>query len=371
MKKAMLKYVAIAGGILVLGAVVFLLLFFNRAVVVPQVTGETLAEATERLEEAKFKVQATWEFSDTVAKDRVLSQSIQGGEKVKYGSQITLRVSKGPEPVPVPDLHGMTEKEAERALKAVGLRLETDILCSDTVKEGCIVSQSVEAGQKISKNSAVRAFVSVGVANTVGTTPSNANQHSRVTVQGDWLYFGVKGAVYKMRRDGTGRQRLCDHGAVSLNVVGEWMYFTHGTTGGIYKMKINGTEITKLSSVTSYMVYVEGDWIYYTSKFSGGQIYKMKTDGSSVTQITEDSCSEYIVKDQTVYYVKSSNNTVYRCSTDGTDKRVLSPDFAGRFLTLVGDRLIIEGEDKIKSVSLYGTDYTSFGTYKVQPFLLY
>lgn len=370
MKKPILKYGLMAGGLLLLGAAIFLLLFFNRAVAVPDVTGQTLSEATARLEAEKFKVQVTAEFSDTVAKDLVISQSIKGGEKLKYGAAITLRVSKGPEPVAVPELQGMTAKEAERALQAVGLRMETDIRCSDTVKEGYVVTQDVAAGQKVSKNSVVRAYISVGVANTAGTTPSNAAQHSRVTAQGDWLYYTSKGGVYKMRKDGTGRQRLCDYGAVSLNVVGEWLYFTNGTVGGIYKMKINGTEETKLSSVTSYLVYVEGDWIYYTSKFSGGQIYKMKTDGSSVTKLTQDSCREYIVKGQYIYYVNSSNSVVYRCGIDGTGKKALCSDFEGMSLTLVGDKLAIEDHYMLKTVNLDGSGYNAFGVTNVQHSLL-
>ena len=370
MKKRVLKYGLIAGGLLVLAAVVFLLLFFNRAVTVPQVTGGTLSEATARLEGARFKVQVNTEFSDTTPKDCVISQSVKGGERLKFGSEITLIVSKGPKPVTVPDLQGMTAKEAQRVLQAVGLRLETDIQCSNTVKEGYVISQSVEPGQQISKNSVVRAIISVGVANTVGTTPSNAAQHSRVTAQGDWLYFAVKGGIYKMRKDGTQRQRLCDYGAVSLNVVGEWLYFTHGVTGGIYKIKINGTEETKLSSVTSYMVYVEGDWIYYTSKFSGGQIYKMKTDGSLVTKLTADSCREYIVKDQYIYYINASDSVVYRCGTDGTGKTALCAGFGGTCLTLVGDKLAVEDHYQIKCVNLDGSGYTSFGKTNVQPMLL-
>lgn len=437
MKKAILKYGLIAGVALILLAAVFLLVFFNRNVAVPEVTGKNISEATALLADAKFTVQTNTEYSDTVSKDCVISQDIAGGTKAKYGSEITLivskgkeqitlpdvkncaveeaeaslkqlgfsvvikenfsdtivkgnvisqsvragkqadkgatitlTVSKGPDIVVVPNIQGKTLKEAEQILKAVGLRFEADIQCSDSVKEGVIISQDVGADEQVKRNTAVCVKISAGVANKVGTTPSNARHFGKVTSQGDWIYFAGEDAIYRMRKDKSETQRISSRGAVSLNVVGEWLYYTDGGAGGLYKVKIDGTGETKISNITSYKVYVEGEWIYYTSNYAGGQIYKMKTDGSSVTKITEDSCSEYIVNGQYIYYVNPADKSVYKCSIDGTGKTILCPGFNGMFLALVGDKLVIVDKYTIQSVNLDGSGFTSFGTNNVQPSFL-
>ena len=173
-----------------------------------------------------------------------------------------------------------------------------------------------------------------------------------------------------MRKDKSEIQRICNSPAVSINVVGEWIYFVDGTVGGIYKVRIDGTGKTKISNVTSYKVYVEDEWIYYTSEYWGGKLYKMKTDGNSITQILSENCNEFIVNGGYIYYVNSSDNLVYKCRTDGKDKTILCAGFGGMKLALVGKKLVIANNYKIQSVNLDGSGFTSFETTNVQYVLL-
>ena len=60
-------------------------------------------------------------------------------------------VSDGPEPVPVPNLTGMTEEQARSALEAVGLQLSVS---ADTVEtgpeqDGKVVTQSIITGVEV------------------------------------------------------------------------------------------------------------------------------------------------------------------------------------------------------------------------------
>lgn len=438
MKKIKLRYILIALAALVLAAAVFLVIYFNRSVTVPNVQGKSITEAAALLNDAGFKHKTTSEYSDSVLPNCVISQEIEGGQKAKYGTEIglviskgiekiqlpslvglsakeaekqlkemgfavsiteefsnsvekgvvisqsvpqgtaadkgstiTLTVSKGPDYVTVPNIKGMTLKEAEQAMEAADLRLATDIECSSTVKEGLIISQDIEGNKLAIRNSVINAKISAGPANLVGNTPSNANNFGIMAAQGDWIYFaGSKNSVYRMRRDSTELQCISTLPAVSLNVLGEWVYFAEGNVGGIYKVKLDGSGLTKISSATSYKVYAEGEWVYYTSDYWGGILYKMKTDGSSVTQITKDSCKEFIVYGGYVYYVNSSDYAVYKCSTSGGSKELVCEGFSGGQLSLVGDRLVITELYTVKSVTLSGGDFTSFGTTNVQYALL-
>lgn len=438
MKKGIIKYGIIAGISLVLATAIFLIIFFNRNVVVPDVTGKNLTEATQMFKKVGFKFITSFEYSDTVLKENVISQEIEGGEKVKYGSEIALVVSKGKEPITLPDLidrtvseaedalkklafsviieeefskkvpkgnvisqsvpagkqaykgsiitlivskgpdlvtvpniKGMTLEEAEQTLNAAGLKIRTGKQFSNSVEEGYIISQDVEENKQIDRHSFVKAIISLGAANTEGTTPSNANSFGRVTSQGNWIYFcGNDRQIYRMRKDKSEIQRIYSCSAICLNVVGEWIYFVDGTVGGIHKVRIDGTGKTQISSTTSYKVYVDGDWIYYTSQYWGGKIYKMKTDGTMATKITNEDCTGYIVKDGYIYYVNSDDSLVYKCRTDGKGKTILCVGFGGTDLSLVGEKLVIANGYDIQSVNLDGSGFNSFGISNVQYVLL-
>ncbi|MBU6328831.1 MAG: serine/threonine protein kinase, partial [Acidobacteria bacterium] len=68
-----------------------------------------VAEVRELLRRNGFTVQETPEFSETVEADTVISQDPVAGTSLKEGRTVTLTVSAGPPPVPVPtDLAGRT-----------------------------------------------------------------------------------------------------------------------------------------------------------------------------------------------------------------------------------------------------------------------
>ena len=436
MKKIKTKYYLIASASFLLAVAIFLIFYFNRSVVVPQVTGKNINVAIDMLDDAGLKTKTVYEYSDTVLKDIVISQDFAANNKVKYGtfinivvsngieqitlpnvinssladatdtleklgfsvdieeefskttakgnviyqsvlagkqadkgSTIKLIISKGRDLVEVPNIKGMSLEKAEQTLKSADLYLKTEnkIQFSNTVKEGYIISQDIKEYNQIDRHSTINVVISAGVANKVGTTTSNANRFGKVTTQGNWIYFaGSDSAIYRMRKDKSEIQRICDYSAVSLNVVGEWIYFVDGTVGGIHKIKIDGTEKTKISNVTSYKVYVDGDWVYYTDQYWGGKLYKMKSDGSSVTQISSKQCRDYIINKGYVYFTDLSNGMVYKCSLSGTGETILCAGFGGNHLTLVGNKLVITNNYNILSVNLDGSGFYSFGTTNVQ-----
>ncbi len=436
MKKIKIKYCLIISVSLILAVAIFLIFYFNRNVVVPQISGKNITIATEMLNEKGLKTKILYEYSDTVLKDIVISQDIDAENKVKYGTLITviaskgieqitlpdvvnssaedarnaleklgfsvnleeqfsktitkgniisqsvlagkqadkgstinLIISKGRDLVKVPNIKGMSLQKADQTLKSADLNIKTEnkIEFSNTIKEGCVISQDINENDQVDRHSTINVVISAGVANKVGTTPSNANRFGKVTTQGNWVYFaGSDSAIYRMRNDKSEIQLIGNYSAVSLNVVGEWIYFVDGTVGGIHKIRIDGTGKTQISNVTSYKVYVEGDWVYYTDKFWGGKLYKMKNDGSSVTEITSTECRDYIVNNGYIYYMNSSNGLVYKCSVDGKGETILCAGFGGNHLALVGGKLVIINHYDILSVNLDGTGFYSFGTTNIQ-----
>ena len=148
---------------------------------VPNVVGMTESEAQTAIDAVGVTVGTVdYAFSDTVAKDHVISQNPVADTSVLPGTAVALVVSKGPDLVTVPDVVGMTESAAQTALTAERLQASVTRVYSDTVPEGEVISQDPAAGASVAPNTAVTLFVSKGpepevtVPNVVGMTQSDA-----------------------------------------------------------------------------------------------------------------------------------------------------------------------------------------------------
>ncbi|MEV7191595.1 Stk1 family PASTA domain-containing Ser/Thr kinase [Streptomyces sp. NPDC093510] len=137
------------------GSAVALVVSKGRPVEVPDVTGESQADATEDLEEAGLKVEIAPErvHSDEDKGD-VVKQLPARDETVAEGDTVKLTISKGPPMVEVPDVTGMSVDEARDELEGAGFEVDEDRgllgIFGDTVKK-----QSVDGGDKAPKNSTI------------------------------------------------------------------------------------------------------------------------------------------------------------------------------------------------------------------------
>ena len=122
---------------------------------VPDVTGQTQAEAEKAISAAGLRARATQVFSDTVASGRVISQDPKAG-RAPRGSTIELHVSKGPDLVTVPDLRGKSGPRAAAALRAAGLKGRAIDLPDG---QGSVVTQSPRAGSPVRRGSTVTYYV--------------------------------------------------------------------------------------------------------------------------------------------------------------------------------------------------------------------
>ncbi|GLW47814.1 serine/threonine protein kinase [Streptomyces sp. NBRC 14336] len=138
------------------GSAVALVVSKGRPVDVPDVTGESLQDAREELEEAGLKVKVADEqvTSAEFDKGEVAAQTPEAGSQAVSGDTVTLTVSKGPEMVEVPDVVGEKVDDAKAELEAAGFEVDEDRgllgLFGDTVE-----SQSVEGGETAPKGSTI------------------------------------------------------------------------------------------------------------------------------------------------------------------------------------------------------------------------
>lgn len=139
---------------------------------VPDVVGKTAEEAKQALLNAGFQVEEDEEYSEEIAEGLVISQTPEGETKAERGSTITIVVSKGEEikVAKVPNLKKKTVTEAEEMLSEVNLKLgNVTQEYSDSVAEGKVISQSVDAGLEVKEGTEVDITISKGKKPTTKT----------------------------------------------------------------------------------------------------------------------------------------------------------------------------------------------------------
>lgn len=128
------------------------------------VVGMDVESAKAALEKLSLKVEVTYEESDEIEENKVISQSIKEGEMVAAETVVTLTVSSGTAGVDVPDVTGKEEAAAIAELNAAGFKVSTDTDYDDDVEEGYVISQSPQGGEKATEKSNIKLIISMGPA---------------------------------------------------------------------------------------------------------------------------------------------------------------------------------------------------------------
>jgi serine/threonine-protein kinase len=149
---------------------------------IPDVGGQAAADAQAALEREGFVVTVRQDFDDVVAPNLVIGTDPPKGSSTARESEIVLIVSKGPAPVPVPDVSNRTYDEAAAALAAAGFKAARADVFDDKVDVGKVVGTDPPSGNLAPKNSTVAINVSKGPelvtipGNLIGRTVEAASQ---------------------------------------------------------------------------------------------------------------------------------------------------------------------------------------------------
>ncbi len=95
--------------------------------VVPTLKGKTLDEARGLTSPLHFKLASTESYNDTVPVDEIISQTPRPRSKLREDATVRIVISKGPPPVPIPNVIGKPEAEAIAALKAAKFTVDEDV----------------------------------------------------------------------------------------------------------------------------------------------------------------------------------------------------------------------------------------------------
>ncbi|MFF9910921.1 Stk1 family PASTA domain-containing Ser/Thr kinase [Streptomyces sp. NPDC013457] len=121
---------------------------------VPDVAGESVADATRTLQDAGLSVRvATEQIHSSEEAGTVAAQSLAEGSRAAKGDRIVLTVSKGPRMIEVPDVTGESADAARQALEGAGFEVKVEKtfpFLGDTVS-----GQSVDGGSTAPEGSTI------------------------------------------------------------------------------------------------------------------------------------------------------------------------------------------------------------------------
>lgn len=171
-------------------------------VTVPDLSGLSAQEARRRLGSARLVYREAAVYSESVDEGRVVSQSVAADTAVNHDSAVTVTISKGRQPIRVPNVVGKSEADANNAIRKAGLTVSRQEEHSDTVAQGVVISQDPSKGT-VHRGDSVTVVVSQGpelvdVPNVVDMRREEATttlQNAGFQVQADNVFGGYFGIV--------------------------------------------------------------------------------------------------------------------------------------------------------------------------------
>jgi serine/threonine-protein kinase len=130
---------------------------------IPQLAGLTPKAAANLVRKLPLALQVNIEeFNPTVPQGYVIGSVPSAGEKVKRGTAITIRVSKGIEQIAVASYVGKSADQALNELTEAGFMVSSLYGFSEIRLAGEVISQKPEGGKSANKGSEVELLVSKG-----------------------------------------------------------------------------------------------------------------------------------------------------------------------------------------------------------------
>ena len=137
--------------------------------IVPQVAGQTLEVARDRLESVGFRTRVRRESSEEVSSGRVIETSPSGGAVAPLDRAVTVVVSSGRRMVDLPDLVGQPVDAARTQLGELGLVPSVVEQESEEREAGTVLSTDPGAGESVRVGDTVK--VTVASEPTTETVP--------------------------------------------------------------------------------------------------------------------------------------------------------------------------------------------------------
>ena len=158
-----------------IGTLIFLMFLVNNVIMplyvkhsdtvkVPKITGLNYMEAKKIIDDGGLEIiQGDVKYDENIPIGQILDQNPPGDETVKYGRRIYVTICGGEQLSEVPNLKGRSLRDAKFTLEQRGLRLgETVKKNTNEFPSDFVVSQIIQPGSKVKKNTAMDLILSDG-----------------------------------------------------------------------------------------------------------------------------------------------------------------------------------------------------------------
>ena len=139
---------------------------------VPNFVGRMRTDVENNSQYSDFTIVFEEENNNDYVEEMIFEQSVKYRTEVEEGTTVVLKVSKGPEKVPMPNCVGMTVEEATAALAEAGINFQLVPNFSAEYEYNVIYEQSVEAETEVAIGSrAAKVYVYYGALESGGEDP--------------------------------------------------------------------------------------------------------------------------------------------------------------------------------------------------------
>jgi beta-lactam-binding protein with PASTA domain len=167
-------------------------------VMVQGVAGKTQADARSLLQKQDLVVSAstTSVYSTAVAKDLVVGTTPKEGTAVAHGAPVSLIISSGPQPLPVPKLVGLTETAAKQSIaNAKFTWKDSTTQFDDKVAQGLVIAALGAGGTPLTEGQNYGEKQQISLVVSLGALPDVSGQtvgEAKTILSGSHL-TGVEG----------------------------------------------------------------------------------------------------------------------------------------------------------------------------------
>lgn len=145
-------------------------------VVVPNFVGRYREKVEGNETYHQFKLVFEEENNSSYPEGMIFDQSIKDKSQVDEGTEIVLKVSKGPEKVPMPQCMGKTIEEARAELDALGIVYQEVPNFSTEYEYNIVYEQSAAEGEEVATgNTMTKVFIYYGANQNAPTTSDSDN----------------------------------------------------------------------------------------------------------------------------------------------------------------------------------------------------
>ncbi|MEO7040116.1 MAG: PASTA domain-containing protein, partial [Candidatus Elarobacter sp.] len=145
---------------------------------VPEIQEYSAADAQRALQNAKLKSKIVGKFDPAAPAGQVLQVNPPVNTSVREGDTVVLTISKGPQPVTVPNFVKLSVDDARSKARAAGLTLIVQQTQSDTIPTNVIASQDPQPDVSVKPQTAVTVVVSTGPSSVIVPDVSNKDLDS-------------------------------------------------------------------------------------------------------------------------------------------------------------------------------------------------